>query len=411
MNWLTSPTHHRWLEAETDRLLGFGARARDARGGFGWLRDDGKVDTKRDIELWITCRMTHVFSIADLMGRAQAADLADHGIDALRGALRDSDNGGWFAATDGARATIATKQAYGHAFVVLAAASATAAGRDGARGVLDEALGVVDSYFWDEEEGMAWEAFDADWSHPDPYRGMNANMHLVEAYLAAADVTGDHALLRRAVRVTERAIHGFARHNNWRLPEHFTIDWQPDLDYNRDSPAHPFRPFGATIGHLLEWSRLTIHAAASLEQSGIAAPEWMIPSARSLYATAIREGWNVDGAPGFVYTIDWEGRPVVRERMHWVAAEAIAAAAALYLKTRNDDYADDYRRWWQFAGAHHLDQAGGSWHHELDAHNSPSATVWTGKPDVYHAIQATLIPRLPLNPSIAPSVAAGNLDR
>ena len=35
------------------------------------------------------------------------------------------------------------------------------------------------------------------------------------------------------------------------------------LDYNRDQPAHPFRPYGVTPGHGLEWSRLTVQARTS----------------------------------------------------------------------------------------------------------------------------------------------------
>jgi len=35
--------------------------------------------------------------------------------------------------------------------------------------------------------------------------------------------------------------------------------------------------------------------------------------------------------------------------------------------------------------------------------------VWSGKADLYHAVQATLIPRLPLTPMIVPAVAAGLL--
>ena len=34
----------------------------------------------------------------------------------------------------------------------------------------------------------------------------------------------------------------------------------------------------------------------------------------SLFEASVNEGWTVDGADGFVYTVDWEGRPVVRER-------------------------------------------------------------------------------------------------
>ncbi len=113
------------------------------------------------------------------------------------------------------------------------------------------------------------------------------------------------------------------------------------------------------------------------------------------------DGWAVDGAPGFVYTTDWEGRPVVRQRMHWVAAEGTAAAAALGRRTGEARFATAYRLWWEHIREHFVDHAHGSWHHELDSHLRPSATVWEGKPDIYHALQATLVPRLPSTGSIA----------
>ena len=234
-------------------------------------------------------------------------------------------------------------------------------------------------------------------------------MHTVEAYLAASDVSGNLRWARRALRIVDRVVNGFARGNGWRIPEHFTPSWEPLLEYNRETPAHPFRPYGATIGHAFEWSRLTIQLCATLQQSGMAAPEWGVAAARSLYDTGVREGWQVDGAPGFVYTIDWKGKPVVRERMHWVAAEAIGAAATLWARTRQEEYAEHYQRWWEYVGTFHIDHQGGSWWHELGPKNKASHTVWEGKPDLYHAVQATLIPRLPIHPAIAPSIAAGNL--
>jgi sulfoquinovose isomerase len=57
-----------------------------------------------------------------------------------------------------------------------------------------------------------------------------------------------------------------------------------------------------------------------------------------------------------------------------------------------------------------LDLTGGSWHHQLDERNRPAATVWRGKPDLYHNVQATLIPRLPLAPGLAVALAGGLLD-
>ncbi|WP_084038958.1 AGE family epimerase/isomerase [Demequina sp. NBRC 110053] len=409
MIWMTNPAHVRWLESETDRLLEFGAASLDPRGGFGWLDEAGSLDVTRPVELWITCRMTHCFSLAALMGRPGAGALADHGIDALRGRLHDDVHGGWFAAVDGDAITKDLKEAYGHAFVILAASSALMAGRPGAQSLLDEALAVHAERFWDEGAGMSREVFGRDWSEVEDYRGVNANMHTVEAYMAAADATGDKQLLARALRIAERVVHAYALENDWRLPEHFDSSWTPLLEYNAGHPAHPFRPYGATIGHLFEWSRLTLQLASSVQQSGLARPEWMVEDAKHLYEAAVREGWNVDGAVGFVYTVDWEGKPVVRERMHWVTAEAIGAAAVLWSVTRNAAYAEDYQRWWDFAAEFHIDRRGGSWWHELGPGNAVSRTVWEGKADIYHALQATLIPRLPVSPALASSLASGNL--
>ena len=71
----------------------------------------------------------------------------------------------------------------------------------------------------------------------------------------------------------------------------------------------------------------------------------MLPAAEGLFHRAVAEGWSVDGADGFVYTTDWDGTPVVRERMHWVVAEAICAAAALHQATGRQEYDDRYRAW------------------------------------------------------------------
>ena len=84
----------------------------------------------------------------------------------------------------------------------------------------------------------------------------------------------------------------------------------------------------------------------------------------------------------------------MRDRLHWVLCEAIGAAAVL-----GED--ELQARWWEHAERFYIDRERGSWHHELDAANRPSSMVWQGKPDIYHALQATLIPRVALAPSLA----------
>ena len=49
----------------------------------------------------------------------------------------------------------------------------------------------------------------------------------------------------------------------------------------------------------------------------------------------------------------------------------------------------------------------GSWFHQLDQNNQLLSTVWPGKSDLYHAVQATLIPFYTPALSIAPAVKAG----
>ncbi len=395
-----------WLEAEGDRLLEFSRAARHPAGGFAWLDAAGRPELDRPVELWITCRMTHVFSLGHLLGRTRCGELADDGLQALEGRFRDPVHGGWYAAVDTDGPTSRAKSAYPHAFVVLAAASAAVADRPGGRALLDDAVEVLLTRFWDERHGMVVEEIDEAFERVDPYRGGNANMHAVEALLAAADATGDRSLLDRALRIVTRVVHDLGRPHAWRLPEHFDEEWTPLLDYNLGRPSDPFRPYGATVGHALEWARLAVQLRAAL---GARAPAWLLDDAVSLFGAAVSDGWAVDGADGFVYTVDWEGRPVVRERMHWVAAEAIAAAAALHAATGDPAYGEWCDRWWRHVAEVFVDRDRGSWHHELDPDNRPSSTVWDGKPDTYHAFQATLMPRLPLAPTFAVALRDGLL--
>ena len=406
MSWLTTPAHSRWLEAEGDRLLDFGRASRHPDGGFAWLDDSGRPEIGRPVELWVTCRMTHCYALGDLLGRPGCAALVEHGVAALRGRMRDARHGGWYAQVGPDGPVVRDKTAYEHAFVVIAASSVAAAGLPGGEELLDEALAVLLERFWDDEHGMVVEQWDESFSTLDGYRGVNANMHSVEALLAAADVRGDASLRERASRILTRVVHDLAAGNDWRIPEHFDEAWTPQMEYNADEPAHPFRPYGATIGHWLEWSRLALHLRAGL---GEAAPGWLLDDARSLFDAAVREGWAVDGADGFVYTVDWSGSPVVRERMHWVAAEATATAAALHTATGEASYAAWYQAWWRYVADHLRDEQGGSWWHELSPENLPSNKTWSGKPDVYHAFQATLVPRLPLSPTLAAALRQGLL--
>jgi len=337
--------------------------------------------------------MTHVFAVGHLLGIPGCGLLADHGLRAIGETFEDREQGGWFSEAGAGR-----KEAYSHSFVLLAAASATMAGRPGGPPLLDAIIEIVERHFWSEEEGACVEAWDRAWREPEAYRGANANMHMVEACLAAGDATGDAIWSQRALRIAERLVQDVAARNDWRVVEHFDAAWNPLPDYNRAEVRHPFRPFGVTPGHGLEWSRLLLQ---------IRGPGWLLEAAEGLFARAVADGW--DDARGFVYTTDFDGQPVVTDRLHWVLAEGIGAAAALHAVTGGEEYDRWYQRFWDFADVWFRDREHGSWRHELDEQLRPSDRTWAGKPDVYHALQATLLPRLPVTPSLAGALRDGLL--
>jgi sulfoquinovose isomerase len=406
---MSEPGSAEWRRAEASALIAFGrGAALGDGGGFGWLDARGGIDESRPAPLYLNSRMTYVFALAHLDGAAGAGALAAAGLQALAGRYADPAHGGWFSGVDRAgRVTDATKANYGHAHTLLAAASAAAAGIAGADAALAAATAAIGQHFWSDAEGCALESWNADFTECEPYRGANSNMHSVEAYLAAGDVTGDPAWPDRALAIATRLIDGQARAHAWRVPEHYDENWRPLPDYNRDRPGDQFRPYGTTPGHSFEWARLLL----TLEAGRAGPPGWLLEAATALFDTAVADAWSRDGQPGFIYTVDDGGRPVVTARLHWVACEAVLAADALHRRTGEERFAAAAARWWAEIDRYFLDRDGGSWWPELTPDLTPAASTWSGKPDLYHAYQAVLLPSLPLHPTAATALARPGAPR
>ena len=383
-------------------LLNFGRKFPSPTGGSYWLGDDGTPWTDRNRETWITCRMIHVYSIGALLGDPGSRELAEAGLKGLQGELKDKENGGWYRGVTPDGKPLEDKQCYAHAFVMLAASSAMLAGINGAGELLREAEEVYDKYFWDEEAGLAKDTWNTEFTVLDSYRGINANMHTVEAFLAIADATGEDKYRISAGGIIDKVI-GWAKENHWRIPEHFTEDWQPDLECNSDRKDDQFKPYGATPGHGIEWARLITQWATSTYATERDLKPYL-DAAENLFNQAVKDAWNEDGARGIVYTTDWNGAPVVHDRMHWTLAEAINTSAVLYHTTGKQAYADCYEEFMKYLDECVLDHVNGSWFHQLDRNNQPIGTVWPGKSDLYHAFQSTIIPFISQDVSIASGV-------
>lgn len=392
-----------FLSGIRDGLLSFGHRFPSPGGSSYYLGDDGTPWKEKNREAYVTCRMAHVYSIGSFLGHEGSGELVDAAVRGLAGELRDTENGGWYEGLTAEGGILPGKQCYAHAFVILAGTSAYLAGRDGAEKLLKEALKAYDKYYWNEAEGLSSDNWNTEFTVMDDYRGLNANMHSVEAFLAVADIAGKEEYRVRAGRIIDHVI-GWAKDNHWRIPEHYTKDWEPDLEKNREKPDDPFKPYGATPGHGLEWGRLITQWALSTYKEDREGMAPYIDAAQALFRRAVEDAWNADGAPGVCYTTGWDGVPIVHERMHWTLAEAINTAAVLYRVTKKEEYADAYAEFMEYLDEKVLDHVNGSWFHQLDRNNKVSGTVWPGKCDIYHALQATLIPYYAPEASIALAV-------
>ena len=403
---IDSEENRQFLQELCNELLGFGHKFPSPGGSSYYLGDDGTPWKERNRETWITSRMAHVYSIGTMLGHEGSEELVDAALKGLRGELHDVKNGGWYAGLTAGGNIVENKQCYAHAFVILAATSGMLAKRPGAEELLQDALKLYYLRFWNEEEGLSCDTWNTEFTVMDDYRGINANMHTVEAFLAVADVAGKEEYRVRAGRIIDR-VTGWAADNNWRIPEHFTKDWVADLECNKEKPDDQFKPYGATPGHGIEWARLITQWALSTYKEDKEAAGKYIEIAENLYNRAVEDAWNADGAPGIAYTTDWNGNPIVHDRMHWTLAEAINTSATLYHVTKKQKYADDFAEFMEYLEDKVHDHVNGSWFHQLDRNNNVIGTVWPGKSDIYHALQATLIPYYASDVSIAAAVKQG----
>ncbi|WIV49680.1 AGE family epimerase/isomerase [Marivivens sp. LCG002] len=398
------------MTISADRLLShahdlfrfFGAPSVNPKGGFYQLDGNGapiiggENGTLR--ELHETTRMAHCYALGTLMGIEGAREIMDHAMDFLLHGHRDTVNGGYFWGVDDSSPLRSDKQAYGHAFVLLAAASAGLAGHPEAKALHEDVMTVILARFWDESAGAMTEEYTADWQRLSDYRGQNSNMHSTEALMAAYETWGDARCLEMAVRISERVINTNARKAGWVVPEHFDQNWNVEPDFAGDPM---FRPAGTTPGHALEWARLLVQLWHLTDR----AHDWMKEAALALFETAVTQGWS-EPRGGFHYTLEWDGTPAMRNRFWWPCCEGAAAASVLANLTQDQTIKDWEAKIWQVLETDFIDHAKGGWWPEVDENGAPRTTVFKGKPDIYHALQACLIPLFPQDKGIGPSIKA-----
>ena len=245
--------------------------------------------------------------------------------------------------------------AYGHAFVMLAASYAARLDIDGAAQTLASIWDFMEEYFWEPEHHAYADERDESLSVLSSYRGQNANMHSVEALIAAYEASNETRYLNRAEQVAKQFCITLAEQADGQIWEHYTEDWQPDWSYNIDKPDDLFKPWGFQPGHQVEWAKLL------LQLDALAPQDWYLPTASKLFDIAMEKGWDpIHG--GLVYGYGPDGKFADAHKYFWVQAEALAAAWRLWKRTNKPTYRENYHQLWQWSWDHLIDHKYGAWY-------------------------------------------------
>ena len=334
---------------------------RNLGGYFQAFRDDGTICDLTTRHLAGTCRFIYNFAAAAMvLDEPRYLEGARHGLAFLQAHHRQAD-GGYAWVLDGHDVVDPHRHAYGHAFILLAAATAAKAGIDDARPLVEDLFDLIEARFRESAAGLYVDVIGpGNWSAIDPYRGQNANMHMCEAMLAAYETTRASKYLDRAHSLARRICLDLAKPSQGLIWEHYHTDWTHDWTYNVSDPKHLFRPFGYLPGHFLEWTKLLLLLNRHRPEP------WMTERAAGLFDAAIDRGW--DGARGgFNYTFGRNGAVLDADRYYWVHAEAIAAAALLALESGRTDCWRWYETFWTYCDRNFIDHEHGGWFRVLDA--------------------------------------------
>ncbi len=244
------------------------------------------------------CRLIYNFCRGyETFGDAAYAEAATGGLRALQTYF--SLGGGryrWAVSGDGSE-TSPTPDSYGHAFCLLAQATAARALGDSQwTAAALETWGSMQAAFRDDHGGLVWRDPNA--------RSQNPVMHTFEALMALRDV--DQGEGTRAAGETLAFMRGLADFAEGRLVERFTPDWRPMPD--RDA---------LDLGHQFEWALLLSdwHTATGDEEA--------LQQGRRFLETGVE--WGMDTDSGVWESCDREGRVQSRVRGLWQQCEAIRA--------------------------------------------------------------------------------------
>ncbi|MBN8920051.1 MAG: AGE family epimerase/isomerase [Rhizobiales bacterium] len=331
------------------------------------LHRDGTPDRACPRRAMVQARQIYVFAHAATLGwHPDARERALAGVTALQSRYwaRDGAPGYAFSiATDGTLAD-ATRDAYAHAFVLLAIAWAYRASGDAQIiGLVDTLLAFIDAHLT-HRDGALHESVP-----PRLPRRQNPHMHLFEAMLALHECTGHPQALPRARALFALMRSRFLDPETGTLREFFDDDWRPAPGIARDH----IEP-----GHHAEWVWL-------LHRYRTATGEDTSALADDLFATVRRFADPVNGT--LIDEADRFGHVRKASRRLWPQTEAAKAWLAHAEAGDADAAAQAARILAQVHAAYLSGPVPGAWHDQLDA-DGKAAGAFVPASSLYHLVGA-----------------------
>lgn len=377
--------NNQFIQQQCKDILNFYTpRVVDDNGGyFQNYYDDGTLFSKGQKHLVSSTRIIVNYALAAItFDNEEYLSIAKHGLDYL-------ENVHWQASTDNYAWTLddnqpddMTQQAYGYAFVLLAYAAVRKAGIITSDEKLLLTFDRIEQKFWQSDYGLYADEISPDGVLSD-YRGQNSNMHLCEAMIAAYEATNNDIFLDRAKLLAHNIVIRQAGLSDYLVWEHYTVNFQPDWEYNKDDPKNLYRPWGFQPGHQTEWAKLLLILNRH-------APEtWLVERAVVLFDRAFDTAWD-EKFGGFIYGFDRQGKWSDDDKYFWVQAESFATAALLYCETKDEKYLTQYNAIWAYCEEHFIDHKYGAWFRLLSRDNtkySAEKSIVGAKCD-YHTLGA-----------------------
>jgi mannose/cellobiose epimerase-like protein (N-acyl-D-glucosamine 2-epimerase family) len=337
-----------WVEDFLDRLLALWRQQADTANGLfdPYLDRQWRHHVDGPRTLVSQCRLIYTFSRAyERSADERYADLAHRGIAALIQYFHGPNAECWLWACHGnGNVEDDTSNAYGHAFVILALATAARIFRDDRyRDLALRTWAFMQRRFRDAQGGLIWN-ISRDGQILEDVRSQNPLMHTFEALLVLAPLDESDATRRDAAQIWDFVKSRMPEPGL--LPEWFDAEWQP---VNTGERAV------VEVGHLFEWAFLLSEAQALFPEDDLLTP------ARQFLAAGMRHGY--DAAAGGIFSqIDYEGRVIVKRKGWWEQCEAIRAMQRHVARHEANEIVEPLRQSIGFVRQRFVDDEYGGWY-------------------------------------------------